>query len=164
VVTKAYQREETYKDRGELEIGPDIIVGTARGRGSRATRLWARWERKSSPTISTSGAATTMDHETVPGILLTNRPLKKPAPGSRTWRSRCFWSSESTNRFNLEKRKTEYVRWWKNQARQDLLARVKKYSDIAGYSFVEEFITHALEKELAKLEDAGSEEEIKKRV
>jgi hypothetical protein len=47
---------------------------------------------------------------------------------------------------------------------KDLLARVKRYSDIAGYSSVEEFITHALEKELAKLEDAGSEEEIKKRL
>ena len=47
---------------------------------------------------------------------------------------------------------------------KDLLARVKKYSDIAGYSSVEEFITHALEKELAKLEDAGDEEEIKKRL
>ena len=47
---------------------------------------------------------------------------------------------------------------------KDLLARVKKYSDIAGYSSVQEFITHALEKELSKLEDAGSEEEIKKRL
>ena len=47
---------------------------------------------------------------------------------------------------------------------KDLLAKVKKYSDIAGYSSPEEFITHALEKELAKLEDAGSEEEIKKRL
>jgi metal-responsive CopG/Arc/MetJ family transcriptional regulator len=47
---------------------------------------------------------------------------------------------------------------------KDLLARVKKYADIAGYSSVEEFITHALEKELSKLEDAGSEEEIKKRL
>ncbi len=47
---------------------------------------------------------------------------------------------------------------------RDLLARVKKYSDIAGYSSVEEFITHALEKELAKLEGADSEEEIKKRL
>lgn len=45
-----------------------------------------------------------------------------------------------------------------------LLARVKKFADLAGYSSVEEFITHALEKELAKLEDAGSEEEIKKRL
>jgi metal-responsive CopG/Arc/MetJ family transcriptional regulator len=47
---------------------------------------------------------------------------------------------------------------------KDLLAKVRKYSDIAGYSSVEEFITHALEKELAKLEDADSEEEIKKRL
>ncbi len=47
---------------------------------------------------------------------------------------------------------------------KDLLAKVKKYSEIAGYSSPEEFITHALEKELAKLEDAGSEEEIKKRL
>lgn len=47
---------------------------------------------------------------------------------------------------------------------KDLLAKVKKYSDIAGYSSPEEFITHALEKELAKLEDAGSEEEIRKRL
>jgi len=47
---------------------------------------------------------------------------------------------------------------------KDLLVRVKKYADIAGYSSVEEFITHALEKELSKLEDAGSEEEIKKRL
>ncbi len=47
---------------------------------------------------------------------------------------------------------------------KDLIARVKKVSDIAGYSTPEEFITHALEKELAKLEDAGDEEEIKKRL
>lgn len=45
-----------------------------------------------------------------------------------------------------------------------LLERVKKISDIAGYSSPEEFIAHALEKELAKLEDAGSEEELKKRL
>lgn len=45
-----------------------------------------------------------------------------------------------------------------------LYEKVKRYSDIAGYSTVEEFVTHALEKELAKLEDAGSEEEIKKRL
>ena len=47
---------------------------------------------------------------------------------------------------------------------KDLLTRVKRYADIAGYSSVEEFITHALEKELAKLEGAESEEEIKKRL
>lgn len=45
-----------------------------------------------------------------------------------------------------------------------LLARVKRYSDLAGYSSVEEFITHAVEKEIAKLETADSEDEIKKRL
>lgn len=47
---------------------------------------------------------------------------------------------------------------------KDLLAKVKKYADIAGYSSVEEFITHALEKELALLEEADSEEEIRKKL
>ena len=47
---------------------------------------------------------------------------------------------------------------------RELVDRVKKYAEIAGYSSPEEFITHALEKELAQLEDAGSEEEIKKRL
>jgi metal-responsive CopG/Arc/MetJ family transcriptional regulator len=45
-----------------------------------------------------------------------------------------------------------------------LLARVKRYSDLAGYSSVAEFITHALEKELAVLEKADSEDEIKKKL
>ena len=45
-----------------------------------------------------------------------------------------------------------------------LIARVKRYSDLAGYSSVEEFITHALEKELAQLEKADSEDEIKKKL
>jgi metal-responsive CopG/Arc/MetJ family transcriptional regulator len=46
----------------------------------------------------------------------------------------------------------------------DLLKRVKKYAQVAGYASVEEFIEHALEKELAKLEDASSEEELRQRL
>ena len=45
-----------------------------------------------------------------------------------------------------------------------LLARVKRYADLAGYSSVDEFITHVLEKELAKLEGSDSEEDIKKKL
>jgi hypothetical protein len=41
---------------------------------------------------------------------------------------------------------------------------VKRYSELAGYSSPEEFITHALEKEIATLEEADSEEEIRKRL
>ena len=47
---------------------------------------------------------------------------------------------------------------------KDLLERVRKFADMAGYSSVEEFIAHALEKELAQFEEADSEEEIKKRL
>jgi metal-responsive CopG/Arc/MetJ family transcriptional regulator len=45
-----------------------------------------------------------------------------------------------------------------------LLAKVKRYSDLAGYSSVEEFITAALEKEIAQFEGSESEEEIKKKL
>jgi metal-responsive CopG/Arc/MetJ family transcriptional regulator len=47
---------------------------------------------------------------------------------------------------------------------KDLVKRVEKYSRIAGYSSPAEFITHAIEKELLLLEDADSEEEIRKRL
>jgi metal-responsive CopG/Arc/MetJ family transcriptional regulator len=47
---------------------------------------------------------------------------------------------------------------------KDLITKIRRYASIAGYSSPEEFITHALEKELAKLEGADSEEEIKKRL
>ena len=46
----------------------------------------------------------------------------------------------------------------------DLVDKIERYAELAGYSSAAEFITHALEKELAQLEDADSEEEIKKRL
>ena len=42
--------------------------------------------------------------------------------------------------------------------------RVKKYSEAAGYSSPEEFVDHVLERELAKLEEAESDELIRKRL
>ena len=45
-----------------------------------------------------------------------------------------------------------------------LLAKVKRYADLVGYSSVEEFITHALEKEIAQLDEAESEHELKKKL
>ena len=45
-----------------------------------------------------------------------------------------------------------------------LLAKVKRYADLAGYSSVDEFVTHALEKQIAHLEEAATEEEIRKRL
>lgn len=45
-----------------------------------------------------------------------------------------------------------------------LLAKAKRYAAIAGYSSVEEFVTHALEKAIAQLEGADSEDEVRKRL
>jgi hypothetical protein len=45
-----------------------------------------------------------------------------------------------------------------------LVARVKRCADLAGYSSVDEFVTHVLEKELAKIEGSDSEEEMKKKL
>ena len=42
--------------------------------------------------------------------------------------------------------------------------RVKKCSQAAGYSSPEEFVEHVLSKELAKLEEAESDEEIVKKL
>ncbi len=48
---------------------------------------------------------------------------------------------------------------------KDLLAKVKKFSAIAGYSSPEEFVHHVLEREIAKFEkDGASEKEIRKRM
>ena len=45
-----------------------------------------------------------------------------------------------------------------------LYGKIKKYAGMAGYSSPEEFIAHCLEKEVAKLEESDSEEEIKKKL
>ena len=48
---------------------------------------------------------------------------------------------------------------------KDLLDKVKKYAAIAGYSSPEEFVQHVLEKEIARFEEGGAdEEEIRKRM
>ncbi len=165
-MTRVYPRDETYQDRGELEIGPDIIVGTAKGtRISGHSALGAVGKEALTDNLDDWSGDHLMDsRRRFPGILLTNRPLAKPAArlrdlaaiGAGGVRNR---RADSTR----ERRKTEMF-GGNVKLDKDLLARVKKYSDIAGYSSVEEFIAHALEKELAKLEDAGSEEEIKKRL
>jgi hypothetical protein len=47
---------------------------------------------------------------------------------------------------------------------KNLLERARKLASAAGYSSVDEFIGHLIEKELAKLEGADNDEEVKKRL
>lgn len=45
-----------------------------------------------------------------------------------------------------------------------LWQKIQRYAEIAGYSSADEFVTHALEKEIALLEEADSDEEVKKKL
>jgi metal-responsive CopG/Arc/MetJ family transcriptional regulator len=63
-----------------------------------------------------------------------------------------------------ERRTKEMFGYTKVKLEASLVEKIKKYAEIAGYSSPEEFITHALEKELAQLADAEDEEEIRKRL
>jgi metal-responsive CopG/Arc/MetJ family transcriptional regulator len=47
---------------------------------------------------------------------------------------------------------------------KDLMEKIRKFAQLAGYSSPEEFVTHCLEKEIAQLEESDSEEEIKKKL
>jgi DNA-binding response OmpR family regulator len=48
--------------------------------------------------------------------------------------------------------------------KKDLVQRAQKYAEAAGYSAVEEFVEHLIEKELKKLEEAESDDEIVKKL
>jgi predicted AlkP superfamily phosphohydrolase/phosphomutase len=79
-VTKVYKREEVYESRGEIEIGPDIVVGYAKGtRGSGHSALGAVEGEIFADNTDDWPGDHEMDHETVPGILLVNRPLTRKA-------------------------------------------------------------------------------------
>jgi len=78
-ITKVYERDEFYRDRGHLEIGPDLLVGYAKETKSTDESAGGSvtGEVFSDNELEWSGDHS-MDHETVPGVLFTNRPLKRP--------------------------------------------------------------------------------------
>ena len=47
---------------------------------------------------------------------------------------------------------------------KELFQKVEKFAELAGYSSVEEFVIHILEKETSKLDGSDDEDEIKKRL
>jgi predicted AlkP superfamily phosphohydrolase/phosphomutase len=79
-ITKAYRREEVYKLAGHEDIAPDLIVGYAKGtRGSDESALGGLPREVIIDNTDPWNGDHCMDHETVPGILLASRALKKPA-------------------------------------------------------------------------------------
>ena len=84
-ITKVYIAEEAYKDRGHLDVGPDIQVGYAKG--TRCSFESAIGEIPQTAIIVDNTEEWSgdhlMDHEAVPGILLSSQPMVKPARSLR---------------------------------------------------------------------------------
>ena len=79
-VTKVYQREQAYHLTGYEETAPDLVVGYAKGtRGSDESALGGLTRDVFADNRSPWSGDHCMDHETVPGILLASRPLRRPA-------------------------------------------------------------------------------------
>jgi predicted AlkP superfamily phosphohydrolase/phosphomutase len=84
-VTKVYQREQVYRLAGDEAIAPDLIVGYAKGtRGSDESALGGLTRDVIVDNASHWSGDHCMDHEAVPGVLLSSRPLKRPAPSIET--------------------------------------------------------------------------------
>ncbi len=47
---------------------------------------------------------------------------------------------------------------------RDLMDRIRRVADVAGYATPEEFVVHVLEKEMLHFEDAGSDDDIRDRL
>lgn len=78
-ITKVYRQEEVYSDYGYREQGPDLVVGYAKNyRGSNESTLGEFPPEVFMDNTEKWSGDHSMDHQTVPGVLFTNQPLKKP--------------------------------------------------------------------------------------
>jgi predicted AlkP superfamily phosphohydrolase/phosphomutase len=79
VVTRMYERDETYQDRGRLQIGPDLLLGYGPhmqcAQGSAIGKVGGKLLSDNRDQWSGNHA---MDHELVPGVLFSNRTLQQP--------------------------------------------------------------------------------------
>jgi predicted AlkP superfamily phosphohydrolase/phosphomutase len=84
-ITKVYRREEVYTAAGHEDIAPDLVIGYAKGtRGSDESALGGMPSAVIVDNTDAWNGDHCMDHETVPGVLLTSRALRKPAPSLQT--------------------------------------------------------------------------------
>jgi predicted AlkP superfamily phosphohydrolase/phosphomutase len=80
-ITKMYRRELVYHLAGDEDIAPDLIVGYAKGtRGSDESALGGLPREVITDNLSAWSGDHCMDPAAVPGILLSSRPMRVPAP------------------------------------------------------------------------------------
>jgi predicted AlkP superfamily phosphohydrolase/phosphomutase len=83
-ITKVYLRDEAFRDRGHEEVGPDLVIGYAKGtRCSGDSSIGGIADEVFEDNTDDWPGDHLMDHETVPGILATNRPLARPVANLR---------------------------------------------------------------------------------
>jgi len=76
-ITRVYPRDATYTDNGHTEIGPDLVIGFAKGvRNSDASAAGAIPADVLTDNTGAWSGDHIMDHESVPGVLLSSRPLQ----------------------------------------------------------------------------------------
>lgn len=83
-IRRVYGRDVTYENAGQLSVGPDLVIGLAKG--VRLSDASAAGQVPADVFADNTGAWSgdhIMDHETVPGVLLSSRPLKAPARSLR---------------------------------------------------------------------------------
>ena len=79
-VAHLYVRDETFTDGGERSIGPDAVMGYAKGtRGADASALGEVEGEVFTDNDKEWSGDHEMDTPSIPGILATSRPLKRPA-------------------------------------------------------------------------------------
>ena len=83
-VAAVYRSDRTFADSGALDIGPDAVIGYAKGtRCSDASALGELTREVFSDNTGEWSGDHCMDPAAVPGILATNRSLVRPAPRLR---------------------------------------------------------------------------------
>ncbi len=83
-VTQTYITRQYFKDKGHLDIGPDLVVGYARGvRVHSDSAIGMLGPEVFSDNLDEWSGDHAMDHTEVPGVLFTSRPLARPAESLR---------------------------------------------------------------------------------
>jgi predicted AlkP superfamily phosphohydrolase/phosphomutase len=78
VVARVYRRDEVYEDGDHPDLGPDLIVGYAKGyRGSNESALGQVTLPMITDNLSAWSGDHAMVHDSVPGVLFTSRPLSR---------------------------------------------------------------------------------------
>lgn len=79
-ISKVYRSDQVFLDEGALEMAPDLVIGYAKGfRCSNESALGGIPPDIIVDNTSLWSGDHCMDDEAVPGLLLTNRPLRRPA-------------------------------------------------------------------------------------